>query len=292
MLYKIKKLDKLMLYKIKQSDKKLRIKSKSLSEKSPLWLKTLAYGGLIFLHFPIVFILINAFVAHDGNNTYLTLKWFSAAFARDDVISAIILSLKVATVATLLALVMGTMAAAALYRRNFFGKEAITTMLILPIALPGIITGIALLSAMSMLDIEPGFWTIVVSHATFCVVMIYNNVVARFRRMPHSLVEASMDLGADGFTTFKRIVLPQLATALLAGALLAFALSFDELIVTIFTAGHEITLPIWLLNQLARPRDAAITNVVAMMVMLITALPIIAAYYLTRGTESIAGTSK
>ena len=262
------------------------------SDKSPIWLKTLAYGGLVFLHFPIAVILINAFVAHDGNQTYFTLKWFSAAFAREDVISAILLSLKVATVATFLALIMGTMAAAALYRRNFFGKEAITTMLILPIALPGIITGIALLSAMSILDIEPGFWTIVVSHATFCVVMIYNNVVARFRRMPHSLVEASMDLGADGFITFRRIILPQLATALLAGGLLAFALSFDELIVTIFTAGHEVTLPIWLLNQLARPRDAAITNVVAMLVMIITAIPIVAAYYLTRGTETIAGSGK
>ena len=279
-----------MLYKIKQSDKKLHSKTKD--NQAPIWLKTLAYGGLVFLHFPIVFILINAFVAHDGNNIYLTLKWFSTAFARDDVLSAILLSLKVASVATLLALIMGTMAAAALYRRNFFGKEAITTMLILPIALPGIITGIALLSAMNILEIDPGFWTIVVSHATFCVVMIYNNVVARFRRMPHSLVEASMDLGADGFTTFRRIILPQLATALLAGALLAFALSFDELIVTIFTAGHEVTLPIWLLNQLARPRDAAITNVVAMMVMVITAIPIILAYYLTRGSTSIAGSSK
>ena len=275
-----------MPYKIKLSHKKLN------SDKSPIWLKTLAYGGLVFLHFPIIFILINAFVAHDGNNTYFTLKWFSAAFARDDVMSAITLSLKVASMATFSALIMGTMAAAALYRRNFFGKEAITTMLILPIALPGIITGIALLSAMNMLNIEPGFWTIVVSHATFCVVMIYNNVVARFRRMPHSLVEASMDLGADGFITFRRIILPQLATALLAGGLLAFALSFDELIVTIFTAGHEVTLPIWLLNQLARPRDAAITNVVAMMVMLITAIPIILAYYLTRGGTSIAGSSK
>jgi putative spermidine/putrescine transport system permease protein len=259
---------------------------------APVWLKTLAYGGLVFLHLPIAVIVINAFLANDGNNTYFTLRWFHEAFVREDVMSAIALSLKIATVATILALIMGTMAAAALYRRNFFGKEAITTMLILPIALPGIITGIALLSAMSILEIEPGFWTIVVSHATFCVVMIYNNVVARFRRMPHSLVEASMDLGADGFTTFRFIILPQLATALLAGALLAFALSFDELIVTIFTAGHEVTLPIWLLNQLSRPRDAAITNVVAMMVMIITALPIIAAYYLTRGTESIAGSNR
>ncbi|MFM9913886.1 MAG: ABC transporter permease [Methylophilaceae bacterium] len=261
-----------------------------MPSKSPIWLKTLAYGGLAFLHFPIAVILINAFLTGDG--AHLTLRWFHEAFAREDVITAIVLSLKVASVSTGLALIMGVMAAAALYRRNFFGKEAITTMLILPIALPGIITGIALLSAMSMMNITPGFWTIVVSHATFCVVMIYNNVVARFRRMPHSLVEASMDLGADGFVTFRRIILPQLATALLAGALLAFALSFDELIVTIFTAGHEITLPIWLLNQLARPRDAAITNVVAMMVMLITALPIIAAYYLTRGTESVEGSSR
>ncbi|MCE9633463.1 MAG: ABC transporter permease [Methylophilales bacterium] len=260
--------------------------------KSPVWLKTLAYGGLAFLHFPIAVILINAFLTGDGEKATFTLRWFHEALEREDVITAIALSLKVASVATLLALIMGVMAAAALYRRNFFGKEAITTMLILPIALPGIITGIALLSAMNMLDITPGFWTIVVSHATFCVVMIYNNVVARFRRMPHSLVEASMDLGADGFTTFRRIILPQLATALLAGALLAFALSFDELIVTIFTAGHEITLPIWLLNQLARPREAAITNVVAMMVMLITALPIIAAYYLTRGTETVEGSNR
>jgi putative spermidine/putrescine transport system permease protein len=270
----------------------MRSNQNKTENQAPVWLKTLAYSGLVFLHFPIAVILINAFLASDANHTYFTLKWFSAAFAREDVLSAITLSLKVATAATFLALIMGTMAAAALYRRNFFGKEAITTMLILPIALPGIITGIALLSAMNILEIEPGFWTIVVSHATFCVVMIYNNVVARFRRMPHSLVEASMDLGADGFTTFRRIILPQLATALLAGALLAFALSFDELIVTIFTAGHEVTLPIWLLNQLARPRDAAITNVVAMMIMLITAIPIITAYYLTRGTESIAGSSR
>lgn len=278
-----------MLFNSKSRSKQAQI---SAQPAAPIWLKILAYSGLVFLHFPIVVILINAFLAGDGENAYFTLRWFHEALAREDVMSAIALSLKVATVATFLALIMGTMAAAALYRRNFFGKEAITTMLILPIALPGIITGIALLSAMNILEIEPGFWTIVVSHATFCVVMIYNNVVARFRRMPHSLVEASMDLGADGFTTFRRIILPQLATALLAGALLAFALSFDELIVTIFTAGHEVTLPIWLLNQLARPRDAAITNVVAMMVMLITAIPIITAYYLTRGTERIAGSGK
>ena len=259
---------------------------------APIWLKTLAYCGLLFLHFPIAIIVINAFLAGDGQNVHFTTHWLEIAFAREDVISAILLSLKVAALATIVAIVMGTMAAAALYRRSFFGKEAITTMLILPIALPGIITGIALLSAMNMLEITPGYLTIVVSHATFCVVMIYNNVVARLRRMPHTLIEASVDLGADGFTTFRYIILPQLATALLAGALLAFALSFDELIVTIFTAGHEVTLPIWLLNQLSRPRDAAITNVVAMIVMIVTAAPIIAAYYLTRDTASFEGSGK
>jgi putative spermidine/putrescine transport system permease protein len=271
----------------------MRFKNRNTSQATaPIWLKILAYAGLIFLHFPIVIIIINAFIAGDGNNTFFTLRWFHEAFAREDVMAAILLSLKVATLATLLAMLMGTMAAAALYQRNFFGKEAITTMLILPIALPGIITGIALLSSMNLLEIEPGFITIAVSHATFCVVIVYNNVIARFRRMPNSLIEASMDLGADGLTTFRFIIFPQLATALLAGALLAFALSFDELIVTIFTAGHEVTLPIWLLNQLSRPRDAAITNVVAIMVMLITTIPIIIAYYLTRGTESIAGSSR
>lgn len=270
----------------------MRSKQTAHASTAPLWLKCLAYGGVCFLHFPIVVIIINAFLMDDGANWHFTLRWVYEAMAREDVLSAIMLSVQVATYATLMAMVLGVMAAAAMVRQDFFGKQAMTTMLILPIALPGIITGIALISAMNLLEITPSVITIVVSHATFCVVMIYNNVVARFRRMPHSLVEASMDLGADGLTTFRRIVLPQLATALLAGGLLAFALSFDELIVTIFTAGNEITLPIWLLNQLSRPRDAAITNVVAMMVMLVTAIPIIAAYYLTRGGAVSEGGGK
>ncbi|WP_141766152.1 ABC transporter permease, partial [Pseudomonas sp. HMSC75E02] len=162
----------------------------------------------------------------------------------------------------------------------------------LPIALPGIITGIALLSAFKTLGIEPGFLTIVIGHATFCVVIVYNNVIARFRRTSHSLIEASMDLGADGWQTFRYVILPNLGSALLAGGMLAFALSFDEIIVTTFTAGHERTLPIWLLNQLTRPRDVPVTNVVAMLVMLVTMLPILGAYYLTKGGEGVAGSGK
>ncbi|NMO20287.1 ABC transporter permease [Pyxidicoccus fallax] len=264
--------------------------------RAPWWLKVLAYGGLLFLHFPILMVGLYAFNTEESAFSFplkgLTLRWFQAAAEREDVLGAIKLSLQVAVASTAVALVLGTLLAGALYRRRFFGKEAINLMVILPIALPGIITGIALLSAFRLAEVTPNFWTIAVGHATFCVVMVYNNVVARLRRMPHSLLEASADLGADGFQTFRHVVMPQMATALLAGGILAFALSFDELIVTTFTAGHEKTLPIWLLDQLGRPRDVPVTNVVALWVMLITAVPILVAWRLTRGTEDVAGSSK
>jgi len=266
------------------------------SEKAPLTLRIAAWGGLAFLHIPILVIVLYAFNTEDTAFSFpprgFTLKWFSVAFARQDVVEAIKLSLQVACLATAVALVLGTLASAALYRRQFFGKDAISLMLILPIALPGIVTGIALLSAFKVLGIEPGLLTIVIGHATFCVVIVYNNVIARLRRTSHSLIEASMDLGADGWQTFRYIMLPNLGSALLAGGMLAFALSFDEIIVTTFTAGNERTLPIWLLNQLARPRDVPVTNVVALLVMLVTMLPILGAYYLTRGGESVAGGGK
>jgi len=256
-------------------------------------LKMAAWGGLVFLHFPILIIFMYAFNTEQSAFSFppqgFTLHWFSVAFARPDVLEAIKLSAQIACLATLIAMVLGTLAAAALYRRDFFGKEGVSLMLILPIALPGIVTGLALLTAFKAFGIEPGIFTIVVGHATFCVVIVYNNVIARFRRTSHSLIEASMDLGADGWQTFRYIILPNLSSALLAGGMLAFALSFDEIIVTTFTAGHERTLPLWLLNQLSRPRDVPVTNVVAMLVMLVTMLPILGAYYLTKGGESVAG---
>jgi putative spermidine/putrescine transport system permease protein len=181
--------------------------------------------------------------------------------------------------------VLGTLAAGALARTRFFGREAISLLLILPIALPGIITGIALRSAYSTLAIPFSFWTIVLGHATFCVVVVYNNAVARLRRTSPSLIEASMDLGADGFQTLRHVVLPQLGSALLAGGLLAFALSFDEVIVTTFTAGQQTTLPIWMLAELVRPRQRPVTNVVAVVIIALTFVPILAAYYLTRADE-------
>jgi putative spermidine/putrescine transport system permease protein len=263
---------------------------------APLWLKLAAYSVLAFLHLPILLVALYAFNTEESAFSFplqgFTLKWFEAAAARQDVWQAVLLSLEVAGAATAAALVLGTLLALALYRGGFPGRDALTAMVVLPIALPGIITGIALLSAFSLAEVPPGFWTIAAGHTTFCVVMVHNNVVARLRRMPASLVEASYDLGADGFTTFRLVVLPQMATSLLAGGILAFALSFDEIIVTTFTAGQEQTLPIWLLNQLSRPREVPVTNVVALFVMAVTALPILLAWRLTRGTEETAGSSR
>jgi putative spermidine/putrescine transport system permease protein len=241
----------------------------------------------------MAFILLYAFTTEDRSYQFpppgLTLRWFAAAWARPDIWAAIGLSVRVALAATALALTLGTLAAAALWRARFLGREAVSLLLVLPIALPGIITGIALRATIGLADIPFSFWTIAVGHATFCIVVVYNNVVARFRRTSASLIEASMDLGADGFQTFRHVVLPNIATALLAGGMLAFALSFDEVIVTTFTAGQQTTLPIWMLAELVRPRQRPVTNVVAVLVIAVTFLPILLAYRLTRGTEETAG---
>lgn len=256
-------------------------------------LRGVAIAGVLFLHVPLALIIVYAFSAEDKTYVFpppaLTVKWFAVALAREDVWAAIGLSLRVATVATLVAVVLGTLAAGALARASFFGRDAISLLFILPIALPGIISGIALRSSLNALEIPFSFWTIVIGHATFCVVVVYNNAVARLRRLNPNLLEASMDLGADTFQTLRYVVLPQLGSALLAGALLAFALSFDEVIVTTFTAGQQATLPIWMLNELIRPRQRPVTNVVAVFIIALTFVPILAAYWLTRADEAGAG---
>jgi putative spermidine/putrescine transport system permease protein len=255
-----------------------------------------AISGLAFLHLPLLLVLVYAFTTEDKSYQFpppgLTLHWFAVAWERQDIWNALWLSVKVASVATCAALLLGTLAAAALWRSRFFGRDGITLLLVLPIALPGIVTGIALRSTIGLLDIPFSFWTIVIGHATFCVVVVYNNVLARFRRTSASLIEASMDLGADGLQTFRHVVLPNIATALLAGGMLAFALSFDEVIVTTFTAGQQTTLPIWMLSELVRPRQRPVTNVVAVFVIAVTMLPILLAYWATRGTEMVAGVGK
>ncbi len=259
-------------------------------------LKIAAGLGLAFLHVPLLLIFVYAFTTEEKSYQWpppgLTLKWFAVTWGRPDVWEALTLSVQVASVSTAIALVLGTLCAAAVSQSRFFGREAISLLVILPIALPGIITGIALRSAFNLAEIPFSFWTIVLGHATFCVVVVYNNAVARFRRMSGSLIEASMDLGADGFQTFRYVILPNIGTALLAGGMLAFALSFDEVIVTTFTAGQQATLPIWMLEELVRPRQRPVTNVVAMVVVLVTFLPILAAFYLTRDGDQIAGSGK
>ena len=266
------------------------------SDRAPLGLKIAAFAGLAFLHLPILLIFVYAFTTEDRTYQWpppgLTLEWFGVTWNRADVWSAMALSLKVATISTLLALLLGTLCAAAVSRARFFGREAVSLLVILPIALPGIITGIALRSAFNLGDISFSTLTIVLGHATFCIVVVYNNAVARFRRLSGAMLEASADLGANGFQTFRHVVMPNIATALLAGGMLAFALSFDEVIVTTFTAGQQQTLPIWMLEELVRPRQRPVTNVVAMVVVIVTFLPILAAYYLTRGGSETAGGGK
>jgi putative spermidine/putrescine transport system permease protein len=271
-------------------------KQTSFSKKAGFGLKAFATAGLLFLHIPILFIFLYAFTTEEKSYQFpppdYTTKWFAVAMDRPDIWQAIRLSVEVATFSTLIALILGTLAAAAVHKSKFFGREIISFAVILPIALPGIITGISLRSAFSLFDIPFSFYTIVIAHATFCIVTVYNNVLARFRRSSASQIEASMDLGANSFTTFRYIVLPNIATALLAGGMLAFALSFDEVIVTTFAAGQQSTLPIWMLTELIRPRQRPVTNVVAVFIVLITFIPIIAAYYLTKGTEDVMGSGK
>jgi putative spermidine/putrescine transport system permease protein len=264
--------------------------------RAPVSLKIAAGLGLAFLHLPILLIFVYAFTTEERSYQWpppgFTLQWFAVTWNRPDVWAALTLSVKVASVATAIALLLGTLCAAAVSQSRFFGRETISLLVILPIALPGIITGIALRSAFALGDIPFSFWTIVVGHATFCVVVVYNNAIARFRRTSGSMIEASMDLGANGFQTFRYVVLPNLGTALLAGGMLAFALSFDEVIVTTFTAGQQSTLPIWMLQELVRPRQRPVTNVVALIVVVVTFLPILIAYFLTRDGDRIAGAGK
>jgi putative spermidine/putrescine transport system permease protein len=265
----------------------MRSKNKPFGDQASWPLKAAAIFALLFLHIPIIIIILYAFTTDDRTFRFpppgLTTRWFETIIAgRPDFWSALALSLQVAAVATIAALFLGTLISAGMYRTRFFGREVISLIVVLPLALPGIVTGIALRSAIGFMDIPFSFWTIIIGHATFCIVVVYNNVIARLRRTAKSQTEASMDLGATSFQTFRHIMLPTIATAMLAGGLLAFALSFDEIIVTTFTAGQQQTLPIWIFSQLSRPRQRPVTNVAAVFVILLTSIPIMVAARLTR----------
>ncbi len=232
---------------------------------------------IAFLWVPLVVIALYAFNKSTIQSWPIsdwTTHWFSVAWHNSEARSALWLSVKVALVAAGAALVLGTMASIGIHRFRFFGRESVSFLLLLPIALPGIITGIALNSFYVFSGIGFSMWSIVIGHATFCVVVVYNNVLARLRRTSPSLLEASMDLGADGWQTFRFVTWPVLSTALVAGGLLAFALSFDEVIVTFFTAGAQQTLPIFILSSINRGAQLPVVNVVAFAVILLTAIPV------------------
>jgi putative spermidine/putrescine transport system permease protein len=244
---------------------------------------------IAFLWIPIVIIALYAFNGSTLQGWPIsnwTLHWFSVAW-HSEARGALELSLKVGAVTTCIALVLGTMAAAAVARYRFFGREAISFLLVLPLALPGIITGMALVSFFTFAGVGVSMWTIVIGHATFCVVVVYNNVVARLRRSSASLIEASQDLGADGWQTFRFVIWPVLSTALVAGGLLAFALSFDEVIVTTFTAGAQLTLPLFILDNIRQGEQLPVINVVAFSVIVITVIPVWLAQRVMRDTGVI-----
>jgi len=242
--------------------------------------------GFAFIYVPLTLVVINSFNKNTSfawPPTGFTTTWWSKAATNEGVRDAISRSVIVALAATTIALVLGSLAAAAIARYKFFGRDAISLLFVLPIALPGIVTGIALNNVFTNFLGELTIFTIIVGHATFCIVVVFNNVAARYRRLGSNLEEASMDLGANRFTTFRLVTFPLLRSALVAGALLSFALSFDEIIVTTFTAGAgQNTLPIWIFQNLFRPNQAPIVNVVAAALILVSIIPIYLSQRLTQ----------
>jgi putative spermidine/putrescine transport system permease protein len=251
-----------------------------------------AFLVIAFLWLPLLLIMVYAFndsTLQSWPISGFTLHWFHEAWHDPEARSSLKLSIKVGLAATAIALVLGTAAAAAIHRFSFFGREAVSLLLLLPIALPGIITGMALNSFYVFAGLGFSIWTIVIGHATFCVVIVYNNVIARLRRSSPSLLEASADLGADGWQTFRFVVWPVLSTALIAGGLLAFALSFDEVIVTTFTAGAQTTLPIYILDHIQRGQDLPVVNAIVLVVIVATVIPVTIAQRLTGDTGVVRG---
>ena len=256
-----------------------------LSRRAHAGLRVFVGLGMFFIYLPLVVIVIYAFNSSKilkWPPPGLTTQWFKQAFESEAVRESFLTSIEVGVVATALALLLGTLAALAVGRFRFFGRETVSFLVILPIALPGIVTGVALSNTFTqVLGVSLALWTVIVGHATFCIVVVYNNVVARLRRTSASFEEASADLGADPWQTFRFVTFPSMRSALAAGGLLAFALSFDEIIVTTFTIGAgEETLPIWIFHNLFRPKALPVVDAVAVIVILISIIPVYLAHRL------------
>jgi putative spermidine/putrescine transport system permease protein len=251
-------------------------------------------AGLGFIYVPLGVVVVNSFNASRvfaWPPRELTLHWWDQVLHNTGVRSAVLTSVEVGLIATLIALVLGSLLAFALARYSFFGRHTVSLLVVLPIALPGIVTALAFRTAFrEILGIELSIWTVAISHATFCIVVMFNNAIARLRRMGTTPEEASMDLGADTFTTFRLVTLPLMRGALLAGALLAFGLSFDEIVVTLFTAPPGVTtLPIWIFQNLFRPNQGPVVNVVAAVLVLLSVVPIYLSQRLAGGETQGGG---
>ncbi|HEV7562069.1 MAG TPA: ABC transporter permease [Solirubrobacterales bacterium] len=265
-----------------------------LSRRSQALLRLAVGLGLAFIYIPLLVIGIYAF-----NSSKIlkwpppgwTLDWFTKAFESDSAREALLTSVEAGLAATAVAIVLGTLAAIAVGRFRFFGRETVSFLVVLPIALPGIVTGVALSNTFTqVLGVSLSLFTVIVGHATFCIVVVYNNVVARLRRTSGSFEEASADLGADTWQTFRFVTFPTMRSALGAGALLAFALSFDEIIVTTFTIGAgEETLPIWIFRNLFRPNQLPIVDAVAVIVIVISIIPVYLAHRLSSDEGGVTG---
>ncbi|MGA2969884.1 MAG: ABC transporter permease [Acidimicrobiales bacterium] len=257
-------------------------------------LAALAVGVVLFLFAPLVVIIYFAFGKSNVQTFpihHWTTYWFSVAWNDPAVRSALWLSIKAGVAATAIALILGTLVAFGIHRFKFFGRDTVSLLLVLPIALPGIVTGLALQSAFNLAGIPFSIYTIIIGHATFCIVVVFNNVIARLRRTSMSLIEASADLGATPFQTFRLVTMPMLSTAIVAGALLAFALSFDEVIVTTFTAGAQNTLPLWIFGAIRLGQQLPEVNAVVVGVILLTVIPIVVAARISSG-EGLGGAGR
>ncbi|MBO1900541.1 ABC transporter permease [Leucobacter weissii] len=261
-----------------------------LGRGTKITLSVIAALVLISTYVPLMVIVLNSFNASRVAGwpvSEFSLEWWGKALGNPAVHAAVFHSVVVALCATAIALLLGTLASFALQRFRFFGRDVVNLLIILPITLPGIVTGVALsntfYSVLDPIGIQVGYAGMIIAHATFCVVMVFNNVIARLRRMNPNLEEASMDLGAGIGQTFRLVTFPQFRSAFIAGGLLAFALSFDEVVVTIFTAPPGIeTLPLWIMNQMARPNEANQVNVVATLIILLSLIPV---YFSQKASE-------
>jgi putative spermidine/putrescine transport system permease protein len=249
-------------------------------------------GVLLFIYVPLLIVIAYAFNA-SGTTSWppagFSTRWVEAALANSGLQDAFVTSITIGIGAAAIAVVLGTLAAFAVARYRFFGRDAISFVVVFPIALPGIVTGMALSTTFATVELPLGVLSIIIGHATFCVVLVYNNVIARLRRTSRSIEEASSDLGADTWQTFRHVTFPAVRSAMLAGALLAFALSFDEVIVTIFTAGGVQTLPIWIFRSFRLANQVPLVNVAGLAAILLSVIPVYLASRLTQDTGGVAG---